>query len=231
MKVSFKAGDNYEKEWNNDLRTATKVDPTSKTKGILKDEYEYDYFKVKLTKPGNLNLSMSNAGVSKNVTLLDSNSNGYASFTTYNSYLGKSSVNIGLPKGTFYIKVRQSSYNSSYDENNPYQLNLKYTQSNFYEKESNDGIRSANLISLNKTYSASFQDTYDKDYFKFKVSKKGTYKISLSNAGEFKNLYFYNAKQQELTSFSAYSGSTDSKFTSQKIVLKKELIIYNRHYI
>lgn len=89
------------------------------------------------------------------------------------------SAKLGLKKGTVvYIQVL-GGYNS---KNVPYLFSLKNTKSSSWESEVNDTQKKANTIKANKKYYGNSYYGYpsiasEKDYFKFKATKKGKLNI------------------------------------------------------
>lgn len=214
LNYAFKAGNNYEKENNDTIRKANVIAATSKVTGELQGGSDIDYFKFTLKAAGNVNLKMSNAGQSKSIHLLNSKQEELVTMQTNDNVIGNATRNIGLAKGTYYIKIdRYSGYYV------PYVLNLKYTKSNYYEKEINNTLRTANLINLNKTYAGVLEGGSDIDYFKFKVTKKKSVKIYLDNTGDYKNLYLLNSTGTSLGSFSTNPALKGN--STLKVMLKK----------
>ena len=73
----------------------------------------------------------------------------YIDDTFFNgAYSESNSCEIGLPAGTFYV------YIESYDEHSSvtYTFNVKFSKSNYWEKENNETFQTATQISLNKKY-------------------------------------------------------------------------------
>ncbi|WP_455931570.1 hypothetical protein, partial [Priestia aryabhattai] len=68
---------------------------------------------------------------------------------------GYAVTQVGLPKGTYYIQIEDSS--DAYDK--PYEIKVGFTASNNYEKEFNNNLTNANTINLNQTYKGSLKDT------------------------------------------------------------------------
>lgn len=211
LNLSFREGNNYEKENNNTIRVANSISATSKTIGELQRSSDEDYFKFTLKSAGNVKLKMNNAGESKTIRLFNSKQEQLVTITTDDDKVGSASRNIGLAKGTYYIKI--DSHSSMFV---PYVLHLKYTKSNYYEKEINNTLRTANLMIFNKSYRGVLEADYDNDYFKFKVTKKKSMTIYLNNSGDRKTISLYNSKGQEISYFSTnpdFNGNSYLKAT------------------
>ncbi|MCM3391508.1 MULTISPECIES: hypothetical protein [Cytobacillus] len=87
----------------------------------------------------------------------------FESFITDDSEMvsGDASRAVGLPAGTYYIKIE--NYSGAIGVN--YEFKVQYTQSNYYEKEFNDSLTAANAIELNKVYAGMLRRYDDKDFY------------------------------------------------------------------
>lgn len=191
--VKYSASNNYEKEWNDSFRAANLINLNQVYKGTLQNGSDEDYFKFTLTSPGNVKLNGSNADRYKRMGIYDANGNNFAEFTTKEGYEGNSSVQVGLPIGTYYIKI--SDYPGSYI---PYEFSVEYTKSDLYEKEWNDSFITANNIALNQTYKGILQQGSDEDYYKFNLPVNSSVNMELSNADRYKTFYVYNQDGSEV---------------------------------
>ena len=150
-----------------------KVDKTYKGK-TTSGSYEHA-FKVKLTKNGNLKLvTKTLKGKSWFVEIFNSKGKVLHTYYTDTKKSGTQTVPIGLKKGTYYIVL-------SGNLNKTYSLKLKFAKGEYYEKESNDTIKTATPVKKKKYYTASLQQFTDKDYYKFTVKKKQKVKLTVTN--------------------------------------------------
>ncbi|UPO90512.1 pre-peptidase C-terminal domain-containing protein [Niallia sp. Man26] len=191
--VKYNASNNYEKEWNDSFRAANQINLNQVYKGTLQNGSDEDYFKFTLTSPGNVKLNGSNIDRYKRMGIYDANGNNFAEFTTKDGYEGNSSVQVGLPIGTYYVRI--SDYPGS---DIAYAFSVEYTKSDFYEKEWNDSFVTANNIALNQTYKGILQNGSDEDYFKFSLPASSSVNIELSNADRYKTFYVYNQAGSEV---------------------------------
>ncbi|WP_010676943.1 cell wall-binding repeat-containing protein [Bacillus timonensis] len=168
----YTQSENYEKEYNNSIQTATQINVNQDYHGVLQDgtsNNEVDFYKFKLNKAGNITYTMDQkVGSSWYVSIIDKNGNVYDRFnTSYGEYAtGQSKSNIGLPAGEYFIKI--NNYSSSYRV--PYKFQVKYVAGENYEKEFNEGISTATPIKLNSEYQGTIQSS-DTDYYKFTLNK------------------------------------------------------------
>ncbi len=196
LKTTFKASNQYEKEMNDTIRLANTIAPTSKTIGTLQGKNDEDYFRFTLKKNGQIQVKMDQAGEAKTVTIFNSQNKVFAKFTTNNRQLNDAVAKVGLPKGTYYTKVTTAKKAVV-----PYTMQLNFTASNYFEKESNDTIRTANSVALNKTYKATLQGKQDRDYYKFTVKKKKTVYVYVSNGNSDKNVQLLSTTGKRMETF------------------------------
>lgn len=175
LKVGFEASDFYEKETNNNLTNANAIQVNQIYKGQIKDYSDEDFFKFTIPNDGNIKLSLDNmANTGWQATLFNNKGEVYQTLYTEDSELvdGNTSANIGLPKGTYYVKIE--NYSDSLKKT--YQFKVSYKKSDFYEKEFNNSLTSATFMKLNNTYYGSRSDNSDSD--------KDIYKITLPRDGQ-----------------------------------------------
>ncbi|KML41345.1 hypothetical protein [Cytobacillus firmus] len=177
FKVQYSQSNYYEKEFNDSLTAANPIELNKFYTGMLRDEYDNDFYKFTLEKPGNIKLLMENQpGIEWYGHIQDSKGNIYNYLNSDDSEMvsGYAASQVGLPAGTYYIKIKDGYHGYTY----PYKMKLEYTASDFYEKEFNNSITTANGILINKTYKGSLQYDDDKDFYKVTLSKPG--KVTLS---------------------------------------------------
>ncbi|WNB92513.1 pre-peptidase C-terminal domain-containing protein [Bacillus sp. NEB1478] len=179
FKTSFTSSNNYEKEFNDSITFANPINLNESYKGGIRDYYDADFYKITLPKDGNIQLTMKQESwVSWYGHIQNSNGSIYESITTDDSELveGDAVTQVGLPKGTYYIKIANDS--NSYGT--PYEFKVSYTASDYYEKEFNDNLTSADSMNLNQTYNGSLEDYNDIDIFKITLPSDGNVTLSLN---------------------------------------------------
>jgi len=192
--VQFTKSSFYEKESNNSITAANAIDTDKIYKGTITDYDDSDFYKFTISEDGNIALSIKNkAGTSWFGHIQDSKGIIYEDLNSDDSELvdGYSITEVGLPKGTYYIKLNgYSSYSHV-----PYEFKVGYTKSNFYEKESNNNVTSANSLSLNQTYYGRISEYDDDDFYKFTLASDGKVVLSLKNlAGSSWEAKIHNSK-------------------------------------
>ncbi|AKU26415.1 PPC domain-containing protein [Geobacillus sp. DSP4a] len=199
--LSFKPGNTYEQEPNENLAEATLVNVNNTIEGVIENDDDKDYYKIILRKPGKLSFTMLNDGPDKEISILTKDHDTLAYLYTdntsaYDSYTGS----VGLPAGEFYIKVARSDY---YPSNSPYQFKLTFKEGLNYEQEFNNSLRTANPVKLNSNIEGfiQFGDYGDDDYYKITIPQPTKVKVLLSNTGESKYVSIYDKDNNQLTSF------------------------------
>lgn len=196
------AGDDCEKEWNDTLDTANEIEVNKSYTGNLNydrsyysDEisYDKDYYKFQLNQPGKVQVEyyledLSTGGYNYNentITVYTEDADG--NVNEIFQVLGKETSNktrysstYRLPKGTYYILVKNYSPNDSgYADVTDYQLKVNYTaeSADAYEQEYNNTAETANRMDTDKVYTGNLSTSEDVDYYKFTLPDRKKVKI------------------------------------------------------
>ena len=225
LKVNYVSTSEWEKEFNDTFATANKISTGSVVRGSLMEPDDYDYYQFTTASAGYVSLKFAHdyaeySGRCWEVYLYNSNSEELM----YRSYVGNSttkstSTKVGLPAGTYYIKV--TPY---YHEDVPYSLKVNYAADSRWETEFNDKVSTANSLTIGTKKYGSLMDSSDVDYYKFNVSSTGYYKLkfnhnSVNSSSTYWNVYLYNSSMSLINIYS-YVGNVTSK-TEGKIKLAK----------
>lgn len=198
-------GDDCEKEWNDTLDTANEIEVNKSYTGNLNCGYynyyghtssDKDYYKIQLHQPGKVQVEYYLEDLSTGYYDYEScNENTIAVYTEdadgnvneIFQVLGKDTSNktrysstYRLPKGTYYILVKNYSPNDSgYADVTDYQLKVNYTaeSADAYEQEHNNTAETANRIDTDKVYTGNLSTDEDVDYYKFSLLDKNKVKI------------------------------------------------------
>lgn len=139
--------------------------------------------------------------------LYDSSMKEWTSFDFAGNKLSETTENVGIPAGTYYIKIEDNTgYYSAY----AYKIRVNFASTNAWETERNNDFSSSDGISVNTTINGSLMDSNDVDWFKFTVNHAGVLKLSFSHdyiesSNTYWRIYLYNSDVTELTSYS-FSG-------------------------
>ena len=150
--------------------------------GNLKDGYDKNTFDFTLDSSSAIsirfeNLAENNASYkltvknSSNIELAQEIIDSSAMFSdTGNLYLRAGAYKIAITKG----RLWSNSWNSK-----PYTFRLNISQPAYMEEETNDTVKTANIIPVNETVRASSGTKNDIDYFRFTLSKRSSVMPSL----------------------------------------------------
>jgi len=192
LTVKFAASSLWEKEFNEDVATATPIQVNTEYKGALADISDQDIYKFTLTREGVTDLVFCHDYVNSttnywNVTVMDEREEVYASYNV----TGKEDVfyfpSIGFPAGTYYVRIRCYFYGGAtakYDTI-PYSFKVNFESSADWEKEFNEDLSTANPINVNHGYIGALMTDDDQDLYKFTLSAAG--KVILSFGHEYIN--------------------------------------------
>lgn len=170
---------------NTTVSTATTISTNALYVDNLTSSSDVNYYKFTLSSAGYISFSFSHEYVES--------SNPYWSADLYNTdndwltgwyyegnYSGTStSTKIGVPAGTYYIKITR--YNSSWHSTKPYKLKVNYTSSSAWEKEFNDSVTTADHITVGTAVNGSLRLSGDVDYYQVKVPETSYYRLNFKH--------------------------------------------------
>ena len=226
--VNAQAVSNWEKEVNDSFDTATPVYPNRYFCGSIWDDDDTDYYKFNLTSDSKVNITFKHDYIDSSYyywhVRLYKDDNEYTKTLDYlftGNAKSDSTCNIGLPKGTYYVRVDSSYYYSDID----YGITVNAVSTQNWEKEVNDVFESATSIKLNSEYKGTLYTDDDTDFYRFTISGNKSVKIAF-NHDRVDNSYSYwdveLYKQDNTNSLIAewtYAGNVTSH-TSNSIPLK-----------
>ena len=228
LKVNYEQSNTWEQEVNSTATLANTISVNQSYAGTVITSSDADYYKFTVDNDGMVSLNVKHDGISGletsrcyRIYLYSANDLSNAIYYMYSNggETSKTSPQIGLPKGTYYVMV--DGYYSDYYT--PYQLKVNYTKSSYWEKEGNDTFTSATSIKADKTYKGSIRTSNDVDYYKVKVSNDGYINLKLKQSGTTTD-YIYTIKLYNSDLNEVYAdkiAGTDNKYETSKIGLKK----------
>ncbi|WHY61527.1 cell wall-binding repeat-containing protein [Cytobacillus firmus] len=178
--IKYTKSNNYEKEMNNTIAAANQINVNADYKGALQDSGDLDYYKFTLAAPGQVELKMDQKpGVAWEGKLMNEKGEIFTYFSTdYGTYAnGAASYRTGLPAGTYYFLI--DHYSDAQDEE--YKFNVQYIQGNYFEKEFNNTIETANILELNKSYKGLLSKSETVDFYKFTLDSAGKINVNVKN--------------------------------------------------
>ncbi|MCL1858832.1 MAG: S-layer homology domain-containing protein [Oscillospiraceae bacterium] len=212
----------YETEYNNTPHTANNLNLGLPLIGNMSDYNDIDYFKFTLTQNGSVAISFETLkSISQNNWIIELFSSDMATESIYKDYFGadgesesslseyktKTSKNMRLQPGTYYIKI--SAYNIINYSNTDYKIKIEFNNESsgngLYETEPNNSPETANLLPFNTDITGDIFNINDIDYFKIAVNKSQDIQIKFSvNAhinDSFWSVKLYDAYHRELKSY------------------------------
>jgi len=211
-----------EKEPNNIVEQAMDIAPTQKPikAQVSRNDYN-DYYKVKLTKQGELTFKVQANFEQLHVRLHDEK---MKEIRALEVYLGGTKDNpkadqqsVHLNKGTYYVVVSKA-YG---DFTGRYELETKFTERKTTEKEPNNKVSQAQKLLLGKQTVTGLITWNDRiDYYRVDVPKASALKVDFT-AHDSMAVALYNQKQKFLTDLRVYKSPFDTSTN-----FKQNLVTY-----
>ncbi len=232
FKLAFTQDPVWEKELNDsyDLADSRQVNKTYY--GNLLYEYDDDWYKFTLPYDGVVHFNFAHDYVDNSAYFWSAYlynehiDNEYRDYIQSWIYKGTTTSNekesgIGLPAGTYYIKI-ETANDSNYTDAN-YRFKLNFTKDSWWEKEINDDRNCADTRQVNKTYYGNLLNQYDEDWYKFTIPKDGKISFSFThdyvdNSVYFWSAHIYNVNADYIDGWS-YRGTTTKTVKSNNLGL------------
>ncbi len=195
MQYSFTLNSEVRENWeveNNDVKSkANVIDVNTIYNSNIKNSSDVDYFKFSTETDGYVSLDFLHEAIESTSTYWkvifyedDAVTEIHSMSIAGNKEL-TSTPNIGLPAGDYYVKIvpNSSSYIFTTDlaETVNTQLTVKFTESTVWETENNNSKSKANSLELATDKSGSISTSSDADWYKFEVTKDGTYNVNFNH--------------------------------------------------
>lgn len=213
-------GEGFEKEFNNDLKTANIIKPNKSIIGSINSYNDVDYYKFTLNEKGNLKINLKHSQYGRygfKVSLLDENNKSITEFISGGENINSYSNKLRLSKGTYFVKVE---YERWHDEALPYELNLVYNvEGENYESEPNDYIQDANYIKCNKEYIGNIQSIDDRDYYKINLNSDSKITINFKHDESYGKwtIYLCDKDNNIIKRFKSYGFEVNKDFDSVEL--------------
>lgn len=183
LKVSFQEGV-YEKELNEDYKTATPFRAGEPITGNLRTEADVDYYKLELDKDSVVEFAFSamsaDPGNGWNFVILDGELQ--TIYQMEKVVRGFSTGSMGLGKGTYYVKL-SAYWTLSAPVGDNYTITAT-VGTGYWESEDNDSREKADPVYLNRAYTGTLCEKEDADYYQFKLSGKQKLKLGFTCISE-----------------------------------------------
>ena len=181
LRVNFTKTSTWETEPNGQFEIADSISVGKAVNATSKGYDDPDWFKFSISKPGVIQLAFTNSQHSSgswDVTITNSDIDEIDSYEFVASTASHAGSKIGVPAGTYYVKVDPTGYG---DYGYQYSLKMNYTASSVWETEYNDRFENADTLTVGKTTYASSMDYNDVDWYKFTLTKSTKVQLSFSN--------------------------------------------------
>ncbi|OPD34684.1 cell surface protein [Clostridium botulinum] len=208
-------GEGFEKESNNDIKTANVIEPNKSIIGSIHSYNDVDYYKFTLNEKGSLKINLKHNQYGRygfRVSLLDENNKSISQFISGGEDINSYSNKLRLAKGTYFVKIECEKWN---DEPLQYELNLVYDiEGENYESEPNDYIQDANYIKCNKEYIGNIQSRDDRDYYKINLNSDSKITINFKHDEGYEKwiIYLYDKDNKPIRRFKSYGYEINKDF-------------------
>lgn len=177
------AGRQWEAEGNNSMSSADRIYPNASCYGYLSSDSDEDWFKFTIGSNGYISLTLNHEYINSNFTywelyLYKQDGSEMYTMGVNGDIASQRSCRIGLPAGTYYVKVKRGFY----DSNVNYNLRVNYVAAGYWETESNDNQSGADQIAPNASMTASLMNSSDSDYYKFETKSSGYISLTLNHS-------------------------------------------------
>lgn len=230
--------DRYEKEPNNDAKTAMLIDYNKNIIGNLESSSDSDYYMVEIPTNGELytQLKFNNEAV-YSVTVYSENNGSLKSLQTkkYEAKLSQnsniyfdSSEKLRVPGGNYYFRINKGWGDFS-NEDYTFCVRFSANRQGNYEEEDNNEPKKANEINTNVEYVGNLNSSSDVDYYRISMwdSNKFTIKMNIPEGAEY-TVVTYKEVNGELSQVK--SERFISKTLTQLISGAEQEVSYGNYY-
>ncbi len=175
------ASNGRETEPNDSKASADKISVNTAYSGNISEYGDEDWYKFTTTANGTVEVSFNHSYIDSSSSYWRvhlKNADGETIVSMYVDGDEEKAVltKVGLPAGTYYAVVTDSSYNDA-----AYTMKVTYTASSVWETEYNNNRTIADNIAVNKLYYGNIMDYNDEDWYKFTTTGNGTVQLSLNH--------------------------------------------------
>lgn len=190
--------------------------------GQMSSSGDVRYYNFNLSKAGKISVTFSHENLNDTsnyweIEIYNLNKEKVARMVSAGTETKKTSAEVGLASGQYYVQVECYNYSSA-----NYNIRVNYTASNNWETETNDGYGTADSITVNTDYSGANQFSNDDDYYKFHLDKAGKVRVQfrhpiLHDTNVYWKVYIYNEQNECLLKFDVRG--TDANINSAELGL------------
>ena len=178
----------------------------------ISDWDDVDYFKFTLTSPGKVVINFKRENLFDSayywcVSLYDKNAKFVDESFFTGSYTESNSCEVGLSAGTYFLRIDNNDELSDVT----YTFNVKFSKSNYWEKENNETFQTATQMTLNKKYYGSICVDEDDDFYKIVIPNDGKIYLNFERENLFDSSWYWKItlynKNSEYITARYYRGS------------------------
>ncbi|MBQ6843435.1 MAG: fibronectin type III domain-containing protein [Agathobacter sp.] len=223
IRVNYTTSETWEKESNDSFSDADMIAINKTYSGANQFYNDVDYYKMTIASAGMVNVTFTHGHLMDTkrywvVRIYNDCQECVMQLNSAGTETNKTSVDVGLPAGNYYIKVNSDDYEGNYEYEysaETYTIRVNYKASENWERESNDSISNADVIALNESYNGANQFSDDVDYYKFTLKDAGKVNISFKHpamvaSGRYWMIRVYNANTKHLLSSQIYAEYTEA---------------------
>ena len=181
INVNYAASTNWETEFNGTALTSNLIKVNTDFYGSIRSNDDYDWYKFTLPEKGYISVTFKHEMIddqaSWNIELMQSDYKTIYELYSWEYKKEAKSCNIGLPSGTYYIRIIKGSYLSEIE----YSINVNYVASANWETEFNETILTADNFALDKPVYGTLRTEKDVDYYSIDIPQTGYYGIYFSH--------------------------------------------------
>ena len=208
-----------EREPNDSIVQATEISVNTVCYGTTHEDDIYDWYKFTISKNGYVWLDFTHDYGADSHDVCLYSYDGTEQIKHFEVYVSsrsekKTSPKQGLSAGTYYVMIDR--YSSSVSN---YSLKVNFNASDYWEKEFNDTIVTANTISVGNAFYGSTHEEDKYDWYRFTISKNGYVWLDFTHdyGADSHDVCLYSYDGTEKTKcFEAYVSSSSEKKSSPK---------------
>jgi len=179
-------------EDNGSADKATAISVNETVSGFIKDNKDYDWYRFTIPANGHIAVQFDHETVSSDanywdvqVFLADKTTNlmNYDAFWYFKGNENGTGSQAGIAPGTYYAVVSNvgGTYSSSKTSSVPYELTIRYTQTEKTELEPNSTAKTATNLQLNVPYEGAVAGQKDADWYTFTLPEDGIVQMEFAH--------------------------------------------------
>ena len=181
--VHYQKAENWEKEFNENYMTATKLTLGSAVSGSIRERNDYDYYSFEPSQKGYIQIIFSHPKIDFpdtywNIALFDEEYNLMTSWDIPGNQETFTVAPIGISKKKYYLRILDGYEISSLT----YTLKVSFTPSTVWEMERNENRETATPVIINTEFAGNTMDAGDYDYYTFTLAGEELMNLTFTHA-------------------------------------------------